>query len=666
MSKLKKTIVLLLVGCAWLVLTFAFAACGGTSAEYALNGVEDIEISATATTYDFLSGVTGTKNGENTDVSVDSSKVVFGTAGSYEVTYTCGDKTATATVRIYGTPVITGNTTIEVIWADMLDLSNTGLTAKDSFGTALTVTVEGTIARDNYGRIAYGDQEVSFVATDKVGNKASVDGIVKVIGQPSVEGKSTDLAAPEISLDLAGKNFSVLRLNGELVSSSNYTVNRGVLTLNEDYVATLSVGNNVFDIQFEDGYCDWTVTVTDEQAPTYTLPETVAAQIPANEVYGFPSISGESYQRIDVKYYIDDVEISDFDQTFTEEAVGEHKYGIKMFRNDSEIEGAGKEFAFSVLTQQAYYSRPIEGEEMASLFISAAPSSYKNTVTWDAEQKVFLFKDNTNAAATEDADDDNYRGFTFDKDYLYGIIKYSGATGFKLVMSNYEAEGQLFVSTSEDTAGTGWWAASGWASGGSPLEMEKELSWFCTDGEPDKTLWLLNTVGGFTLSFKLIYPVQTNVLVTYDVNGTDVTYQDIGIGGVGTSQTRDYVTEGYPEGGSGSALKVTDNSIYRGLTINLAESYAISDPTNVKVVMRVYIEGDAEQAFWFYNLGWALGGGDGQNAVKSGVANAWTDITFDVADFVIDGQFAGFKYCNFTGGASALYIDSISLISVTE
>ena len=233
-------------------------------------------------------------------------------------------------------------------------------------------------------------------------------------------------------------------------------------------------------------------------------------------------------------------------------------------------------------------------------------------------------------------------------------------------MSNYEAEGQLFVSTSEDTAGTGWWAASGWASGGSPLEMEKELSWFCTDGEPDKTLWLVNTVGGFTLSFKLIYPVQTNVLVTYDVNGTDVTYQDIGIGGVGTSQTRDYVTEGYPEGGSGSALKVTDNSIYRGLTINLAESYAISDPTNVKVVMRVYIEGDAEQAFWFYNLGWALGGGDGQNAVKSGVANAWTDITFDVADFVIDGQFAGFKYCNFTGGASALYIDSISLISVTE
>ena len=50
--------------------------------------------------------------------------------------------------------------------------------------------------------------------------------------------------------------FSDLYLNDELVEKTNYTIKQGstIVTLNTEYVKTLSLGEKVFTLKFDDGY----------------------------------------------------------------------------------------------------------------------------------------------------------------------------------------------------------------------------------------------------------------------------------------------------------------------------------------------------------------------------------------------------------------------------
>lgn len=79
------------------------AGCNNDSEDlsvYVIRGAKDISITTEVTEYDFLDGVTGTKDGESHEVTCDSSAVVFGTAGSYNVVYTCGTETKTVKCNI--------------------------------------------------------------------------------------------------------------------------------------------------------------------------------------------------------------------------------------------------------------------------------------------------------------------------------------------------------------------------------------------------------------------------------------------------------------------------------------------------------------------------------------------------------------------------------------
>lgn len=65
-----------------------------------ITGAKDIYLLTDATEYDFLQGVTGTLDGVAAPVRVDSSKVEFGTPGTYDVVYTLGNASVTVKVHI--------------------------------------------------------------------------------------------------------------------------------------------------------------------------------------------------------------------------------------------------------------------------------------------------------------------------------------------------------------------------------------------------------------------------------------------------------------------------------------------------------------------------------------------------------------------------------------
>lgn len=83
-----------------LLLAVACVAGCAKSSVYEINGAQDVYITTEETEYDFLAGVTGTKDGEAFEVTCDSSAVEFGVVGSYDVVYTCGSENKTVKCHI--------------------------------------------------------------------------------------------------------------------------------------------------------------------------------------------------------------------------------------------------------------------------------------------------------------------------------------------------------------------------------------------------------------------------------------------------------------------------------------------------------------------------------------------------------------------------------------
>lgn len=279
---MKKRFLMILIAIFIVSFGLFVTSCGETSEElqgdYAIEGVTDISISSSQTECDFLKGVVGWNGQTLTDVSVDSSAVKFGTVGAYEITYTLGNVNKKATVRVYGTPEITGDAEYETYYSTDINVF-ADVVGKDSFGVELEVTTNHEFEVDKFGRVVYGDHFFRYYVTDAVGNTAYLDRKYTVLQHEDY--KLNDLTItvenPEAKIDISGKTLSYVVYNGEKIPASEYAIRDGFIDLSY-YAVDLGIGKHDFSLSFEGGYSDVTIDM----------------QITPTQFYGKPIVGEQS------------------------------------------------------------------------------------------------------------------------------------------------------------------------------------------------------------------------------------------------------------------------------------------------------------------------------------------------------------------------------------
>ena len=339
-----------LVCCAlFLLLCGCFVACNETKNEYSIEGSHEFRIGISQEEVDFLQGITGYKNGEKVNVSVDASDVDFGVAGEYEVIYSIDSFTKTEKVYIYGDPQITVSSE-EIAYADVF--REGGLvkyvSAKDSFGEALTVSVSGEVEKDAFGRVL-AKQKFIFSAADACGNSVQIEREMTVVNSYSLNDVSVDLATCDVHFQFDGA-LQGLYLDEVKVDGKNYFSNNNVFGLEPEYLAELGAGAHTFLFVADAGWAEFTLTVTDNQPANFELPEFTRAYAMADELKIYlPEAQKAGAQKIDFVYGIKKedgtvcpVESDTAGNYFVPDAAGKYTYTVTAQRGG---ENAGEKKA---------------------------------------------------------------------------------------------------------------------------------------------------------------------------------------------------------------------------------------------------------------------------------------------------------------------------------
>lgn len=189
---MRKAIKLLLMVCLSVCLMGVIAACAKEVENYTVVGAKDWDIKSSETAYDFTDGVSVIlEDGAEQAVKVDDSEVDYGVAGTYRIVYYYGDSTEAGVekaVKIYAMPTFNVGTERSISYKDAKTAgAAAGVTAQDSFGTSLTVSVtdDGGMQEN----LDYKTYSVTYTAEDKAGNTATLECAVTINeeGKPTVE-----------------------------------------------------------------------------------------------------------------------------------------------------------------------------------------------------------------------------------------------------------------------------------------------------------------------------------------------------------------------------------------------------------------------------------------------------------------------------------------------
>lgn len=314
----------------------------------------------------YMTGVSGVYQNETCEVSADLSAVDFTRAGTYTITYKLvGHETVTetATVNVYGEPTITvaSDAIKTVVWSKNLDLNafiNTlvgKISAVDSLNNALTVNVKAATvpAKNAYGFYDIQSYNVTFMATDKMGNLAEETVQITING-------STDITvAPTMSIDLAntsvmlaayeaGVDFDLFKYDSEnglvaiTTAQAAWDSDKQGTFFATSYLAGLTLGEHTFVLVFEDTFKVVTLTLTDNQEPAFTTSDVIELAYLVGEEFVLPTAvkSVNSAQAITVKYFLGSEEF-----TANPTAAGSYTYTIKFFRNNEELTEYAKEYS---------------------------------------------------------------------------------------------------------------------------------------------------------------------------------------------------------------------------------------------------------------------------------------------------------------------------------
>lgn len=259
------------------VIGLSVSACGAgedESSVYSFDGIKEIHISVSATSYDFAENVKGFKNLEETTFEVDSSAVKFKTAGKYEVKYTIDKFEQTADVYIYAEPVF-ASVSNTITYADAQSTNGLlkGLSVKDSFDNDLTPVVTEGITAGAGGYIEYGDHLVKYSASDKAGNTKTYSRTVTVSDsdKPVFEDINVDLSDIESPINFGSHRISKLYFDSEVIGAEEFVFINGYLSFKEAFILGEDLGAHALKIVTSGGYNNATLNITDEQPATFNL-----------------------------------------------------------------------------------------------------------------------------------------------------------------------------------------------------------------------------------------------------------------------------------------------------------------------------------------------------------------------------------------------------------
>lgn len=323
----------------------------------------------------YMTGVSGVYQNETCEVSADLSAVDFTRAGTYTITYKLvGHETVTetATVNVYGEPTITvaSDAIKSVVWSKNLDLNafiNTlvgKISAVDSLNNALTVNVKAATvpSKNAYGFYDIQSYNVTFTATDKMGNLAEETVLITING-------STDITvAPTMSIDLAntsvmfaayeaGVDFDLFKYDSEnglvavTTAQASWNSDKEGTFFAASYLASLELGEHTFVLVFEDTFKVVILTLTDNQAPAFTTSDVTELAYLVGEEFVLPTAvkSANSAQAITVKYFLGSDEF-----TANPTAAGSYTYTIKFFRNNEELTEYAKEYSLVIVNNYGW------------------------------------------------------------------------------------------------------------------------------------------------------------------------------------------------------------------------------------------------------------------------------------------------------------------------
>lgn len=323
----------------------------------------------------YMTGVSGVYQNETCEVSADLSAVDFTRAGTYTITYKLvGHETVTetATVNVYGEPTITvaSDAIKTVVWSKNLDLNafiNTLLgkiSAVDSLNNAVTVNVKAATvpAKNAYGFYDIQSYNVTFTATDKMGNIAEETVQITINGSTAIEVAPTmnvDLANTSVMLAAyeAGVDFDLFKYDSEnglvavTTAQASWDSDKEGTFFAASYLASLELGEHTFVLVFEDTFKVVTLTLTDNQAPAFTTSDVTELAYLVCEEFVLPTAvkSANSAQAITVKYFLGSDEF-----TANPTAAGSYTYTIKFFRGNEELTEYAKEYSLVLVNNYGW------------------------------------------------------------------------------------------------------------------------------------------------------------------------------------------------------------------------------------------------------------------------------------------------------------------------
>lgn len=348
----------------------------------------------------YMTGVSGVYQNETCEVSADLSAVDFTRAGTYTITYKLvGHETvtATATVNIYGVPTLTvaSDAIKSTPWSKTLDLDafvNTlkgQVSAVDSLNNALSVSLKtAPIAKNVYGYYDIKSYDVTFTATDKMGNLGE-ETVTITVNQaafvPEISDLTIDLSNTAVKLTEyeAGVDFDLYKyiVDSGLVAvtseQASFDTAKDGTFFSAAYLATLELGEHTFVVVLEDTYVVVKVTITDNQAPAYTAVEEGDLAYLVGESFVLPTAvkSANSAQAITVKYFLGDAE---FESNPTEK--GNYVYTIRFYRNAEELTAYRKTYNVTIVENYGWNGATVSAVANGNIALSGVAGGDSNPV----------------------------------------------------------------------------------------------------------------------------------------------------------------------------------------------------------------------------------------------------------------------------------------------
>lgn len=352
------------------------------------DGIRDFQIKAEEIEYDFTEGVTCiTEFGNTVPFELDHSMVKFGVPGRYQITYRAGNITATATVFIYGVPILEAPDSLSLTYREAngsIDWEQYAM-AKDSFGVSLQISISGGLTFTETGSLKPGKHEIIISTEDSVGNLATTT-LSVVVAQPTdsidfPQNSSVDFSEARFTLDIGSRRLLNVYTNDGIVDIQCYEIQGEQVTLLPALFSRLGTGEKTLFFNFDSCSAEFSLEVTDNQDTAVALKGDFGDRIvlPGAEVF-LPQaerIGDYNIQNFEVKMFLteeDGVETAVSDPSVILPSEDETNYGIRIeiWRNGLKEKELTQIFEVSV---SRYYRQNFASESLAGVWERNAPTA---------------------------------------------------------------------------------------------------------------------------------------------------------------------------------------------------------------------------------------------------------------------------------------------------